>query len=89
MKIIAIILLLPSLVFAAGCGGQKLEPAKQLKKQATEIQDFLDKAQHEIDGDRRRDEVFNRLGKFKTMEEYQDYVARISDDDSTNDQEVR
>ena len=89
MKIIVIILLLPSLVFAAGCGGQKPSPAKALKKQVTEIQDFLQKSQHEIDGERRRDEVFNRLGKFKTMEEYRDYVARISDDDPTNDQEVQ
>ena len=89
MKIIAIILLLPSLVFATGCGGQKPSPAKKLKKQAVEIQDFLQRSQHEIDGERRRDEVFNRLGKFKTMEEYRDYVARISDDDPTNDQEVR
>lgn len=89
MKIIAIILLLPSLVFAAGCGGQKPAPAKQLKKQATEIQDFLQKSQHEIDGERRRDEVFMQLGKKMTYEQFQDYVARISDDDPTNDQEVQ
>lgn len=82
-------LMLPSLVFAAGCGGEKPSPAKQLKKEATDIQDFLDKQQHEIDGERRRDEVFQQLGKKMTYEQFQDYVARISDDDSTNDQEVQ
>ena len=85
MKIIAIILLLPSLVFATGCGGQKPEPAKQLKKQAVEIQDFLQKSQSEKDTERRQHDVFMQLGKKMTYEEFQLYVSRISDDDQTND----
>lgn len=81
------ILLTQSLVLAS-CGGQKPTPTKELKKQAVEIQDFVDKAQHEKDTELRQDDVFQTLGKRWTYEQYQDYVARISDDDSTND-EVR
>lgn len=81
------ILLTQSLVLAS-CG-QKPELAKQLKKQAVEIQDFVNKAQHEKDTEQRKNDAFMQLGRHMTPAQFQDYVARISDDDPTNDQEVR
>lgn len=85
MKLLTTTLILLTQSLVLGCG-EKPSPAKALKKQAVEIQDFLDKSQHEKDTENRQNEVFMQLGRKMSYEQYQDYVARISDDDPTNDQ---
>ncbi len=87
LSLTLIILLTQSLVLAS-CG-RKSTPVKTLQKQAVEIQDYLQKSQHEKDTELRKDAAFQRLGKVQTEQQYKNYVARISDDDPTNDQEVQ
>jgi hypothetical protein len=87
MKLSLLVLMLPMVTL--GCSGDKPNSVKQLQINAKEIEEHIQKSQHEIDGQKRQDEVFMQLGKKMTYEQFQDYVARISDDDPSNDQGVQ
>jgi hypothetical protein len=87
MKLFLITLLLPVLAICSSCGGG-LKPAQKNVKQLQDVQQFIEKTKAEKDGERRQDEVFIRLGKFKDQEQFRKYVEMISNDDYTGNYEI-
>lgn len=86
MKLFLIISLLPIVAVCASCG--QISPTKKNQKDLQDVQKFIEKDSIQEKTERRQDEVFMRLGKFKNEEQFRKYVEMISADDYNGNYEI-